>query len=170
MFKPDKPITSAKEDLLGRGSFAQSLGDAILTHQGKDSLVIGLFGAWGTGKTSIINMALEHIADDSKDANHQPIIIKFNPWNYSDQNQLIAQFFAQLSVSLSKPDYAPAVKQAGDKLLTYASYFEPIASFLASLSSGTPIGPVLKFLLGLGKLLSKRKEEDLNVVRAEINR
>ena len=30
MFKPDQPIKSYKEDILGRHPFAQSLGDAIL--------------------------------------------------------------------------------------------------------------------------------------------
>lgn len=61
MFKPDQPIKSYKEDILGRCPFAQSLGNAILSYKEKDSIVMGLFGAWGSGKTSIINMALEHI-------------------------------------------------------------------------------------------------------------
>jgi len=69
MFKPDQPIKSCKEDILGRYLFAQSLGDAILSYKEKDSIVIGLFGAWGSGKTSIINMALEHIDFVSKNRN-----------------------------------------------------------------------------------------------------
>jgi len=94
VFAPDQPIKSCKEDILGRKSFAQSLGDAILNYKEKESIVVGLFGEWGSGKTSLINMALEHINDVSrgKTSDDKPIIIKFNPWNYSDQNQLIIQF------------------------------------------------------------------------------
>ena len=44
MFKPDEPIESAKQDLLGRATFAQALGKAILSYQEKNSVVIGLFG------------------------------------------------------------------------------------------------------------------------------
>jgi len=100
MFKSDKPITSHKEDILNRYLFAQSLGNAILSYKNieKNSIVIGLFGAWGSGKTSIINMTLEHIdlVSKNKTEYEKPIIVKFNPWNYSDQNQLVTQFFKYL--------------------------------------------------------------------------
>ena len=42
--------------MLGRSSFAKQLGKAIFEYNGDDGLVIGLFGKWGTGKTSVINM------------------------------------------------------------------------------------------------------------------
>jgi len=61
MFNPDQPVKTHTADLLGRASFAQSLGTVILQYQDKESLVIGLFGEWGSGKTSMINMALEEI-------------------------------------------------------------------------------------------------------------
>lgn len=128
MFKPDQPIQSYKEDILGRKSFAQSLGNAILNYKEKDSIVIGLFGAWGSGKTSIINMALEHIDYVYKDKKGEiePIIVRFNPWNYSDQNQLISQFFKQLSVTLKRKDYSVNIRKVGKKLETYTKFFEPV--------------------------------------------
>jgi len=58
MFKPDQAIRSHKEDILGRAPFAQSLADAIFRYKEKDSIVIGLFGAWGSSKTSISNGSL----------------------------------------------------------------------------------------------------------------
>jgi predicted KAP-like P-loop ATPase len=81
VFSPDKPISSFKKDILGRHSFAKALGDAILDYRVKDSVVIGLYGAWGSGKTSIINMALEHIekATSNKACDKKPIIVDFNP-------------------------------------------------------------------------------------------
>ena len=117
MFKPDQPIYSKKDDILGRSSFAEALGDAILSYKEKDSVVVGLFGEWGSGKTSVINMALEHIDTISENKEYErPVIIKFNPWNFSEQNQLIAQFFRQLSVSLKRVNYAGEIKEAGKKL------------------------------------------------------
>jgi predicted KAP-like P-loop ATPase len=128
MFQPDQPIKSCKEDILRRHKFAQSLGDAVLSYKEKDSIVVGLFGAWGSGKTSIINMALEHIdfIAKSKIDEEKPIVIRFNPWNYSDQNQLVTQFFRQLSVVLRRLDYAADAKKAGERLETYANFFEPL--------------------------------------------
>jgi len=115
MFDPDKPIQSQKEDILDRASFAQSLGDAILKYKEKDSIVIGLFGAWGSGKTSIVNMALKRVQSVTN-SEHKPVIVNFNPWNFSDQNQLIGQFFDQLSSTLGRKDCAQRCKRVGGEI------------------------------------------------------
>ena len=57
----DKPIEKADEDLLGRSDFAKQFGKSICEYDSKDGLVIGLYGKWGSGKTSIINMAISEI-------------------------------------------------------------------------------------------------------------
>jgi predicted KAP-like P-loop ATPase len=171
MFKPDQPIKSHKDDKLDRFSFAQSLGNAILNYKEKDSIVIGLFGAWGSGKTSIINMALEHIDLFSKNKNddEKPIVIKFNPWNYSDQNQLVTQFFKQLSIVLRRPDHASDAKKAGEQLETYAKFFEPFALI-------PTVGPFARILSVLIKNIGSAtrswgdlKSNDLNAIRSELN-
>jgi predicted KAP-like P-loop ATPase len=64
-FNPDRPIKSLHEDLLNRQNIAMSIGEAILKSQTKDSLVIGLLGKWGSGKTSLVNMVVEHIENIS---------------------------------------------------------------------------------------------------------
>ena len=50
MFKSDKPIESFKEDILGRETFSKTLAESILAIKETDNLVMGLYGAWGTGK------------------------------------------------------------------------------------------------------------------------
>ena len=57
----DKPIEKADEDLLGRFDFAKQFGKSISEYDSEDGLVIGLYGKWGSGKTSIINMAISGI-------------------------------------------------------------------------------------------------------------
>ena len=52
-YDSDKPIKSSKQDLLGRTTFSKQLGEAIYGYDANDGLVIGLYGKWGTGKTSI---------------------------------------------------------------------------------------------------------------------
>ena len=129
MLTPDKPIETAEEDLLGRSSFATSFGDAIIDYRFKDSIAIGLFGPWGSGKTSIVNMAMEHVVSVSElnDKANPPIIVRFNPWNFSNENQLIAQFFRQLSAALKKPDNTPLIIDVGDKIERYATLLLPIS-------------------------------------------
>ena len=171
MFKPDQPIKSYKEDILSRHPFAQSLGNAILSYKEKDSIVIGLFGAWGSGKTSIINMALEHIYFISKNKtdDKKPIVIRFNPWNYSDQNQLVTQFFRQLSVGLRRPNYASDAKKAGERLETYAKFFEAFTLVPTVGPIAAVFSKIFKNIGSATRSWGDLKSNDLNAIRAELN-
>ncbi len=171
MFNSDQPIQKANQDLLRRGPFASSLGESLMNYRGTESVVIGLFGAWGSGKTSILNMAMEHIQAMSEklSASEKPILIRFNPWNFSDQNQLISQFFKQISSALKRRDYAGTVKEIGERLESYATLFEPVALV-------TPIGPpalfLSKWVKGWGsaaKKIASLKSANLDSVKTELN-
>jgi predicted KAP-like P-loop ATPase len=122
MFNSDKPITSIDDDALGRKGVAKELGDALLADSNKESHVIGIYGKWGSGKTSFINMVLEHVENESTnfDKNKSPIIINFNPWNFSNQNQLISQFFNQLSNDFCREDNSEWLKNSGKMFKTYS--------------------------------------------------
>ena len=61
--EPDRPITAKAQDVLNRAPFAENLARAILNYSSTESLVIGLYGEWGSGKTSIINMMVERFQD-----------------------------------------------------------------------------------------------------------
>ena len=171
MFKPDQPIRSCEEDILGRASFAQSLADAILSYKEKDSIVIGLFGAWGSGKTSISNMAMEHIdlVSKNKTDGRNPIVIRFNPWNFSDQNQLITQFFRQLSAALKRHDYGTDAKNVGEKLKTYAKCFE-VVKLIPVISPYAELGKnALDATANAATTWADHKENDLDEIRKELD-
>ena len=61
MISPDLPITKSSEDKLNRESFAESLANVILQSTFPTSFTVGLYGAWGSGKTSLLNMVIEQI-------------------------------------------------------------------------------------------------------------
>ena len=97
MFSTDKPITNVRGDKLGRSGFAERLAKAIINFNTADSYAIALQGAWGCGKTSVLNMAIQKIEEAT---DKKTVIIKFNPWNFTTTGQLIDQFFATMSSKL----------------------------------------------------------------------
>jgi KAP family P-loop domain. len=94
-FASDAAIRSSAEDLLGRTDFAASLADAIAQSSSDHTIVIALNGDWGTGKSSIKNLVVEHLTkrDMTK-------VIEFNPWNFSGEKELAGGFFHDLGLAL----------------------------------------------------------------------
>ncbi len=63
MISPDLPITKSNEDRLNRNVFAKSIARTMLQYSFPSSFTIGLYGEWGSGKTSLVNMVLEAVED-----------------------------------------------------------------------------------------------------------
>lgn len=124
MLISDKPINCLDEDRLHRKSFAKHLAQAIVSYTSEDNFTIGLCGKWGTGKTSIINMVVEEINSLTEQDINKPIIVMFNPWNYSDKTQLINQFFQTILLRIGAKTSNKNLKRVGSALQKYAGIFE----------------------------------------------
>lgn len=106
-YAQDKPITTPQDDKLKRKDFASQLAKSIANFEHNENFIIGLYGSWGSGKTSLINMVCHYLENattsiSADPSSPPPIIIKFNPWNFTSTDQLITQFFNQLRVDIKK--------------------------------------------------------------------
>lgn len=98
MISPDAPIGSVEDDRLGRAPFAKALAKAILNAPCTESFVVAIHGKWGSGKSSVLNLCLAELEEESKASGEQVDTIRFNPWIFADQNQTVLQFFRQFLV------------------------------------------------------------------------
>lgn len=140
-YSTDRPIDTCEQDLLGRASFSKQLGRAIYDYNGKDGLVIGLYGKWGSGKTSVINMAVNKMITLAKQENNMPLVMKFAPWNYSDKDNLISIFFQSLKNKIELQDNEELKKEVGKALNDYAGAFDAL-SLIPIVGSG--VAAILK--------------------------
>ena len=97
-YTSDKPINSENEDRFQRYGFAKRIAETIVSRNNKDSIVLGLFGAWGEGKSSVINFIKSEISSTSKDF----IQLTFNPWRFTDEAALLTSFFNTLASEIKK--------------------------------------------------------------------
>lgn len=139
-YSSDRPIGKFSDDQLGRKSFAERLAGDISTWDGKDSLVIGLYGDWGSGKTSLKNLVLSSL----RRRRSKIPTIEFNPWQLSGSGGITHSFFQELEIvlrSAAKTNDVAAAK-AKERLDKYSKRF---------LFSGTIAKLFATLLLATGK-------------------
>jgi predicted KAP-like P-loop ATPase len=123
-------IASRSQDVLGRRSFAEALARALGGWKGDRSLTVGLYGPWGVGKTSILNMAMECLENDFPAA--RPAVRRFNPWEWSSQAGLFQAFFDEIADALGSLDSS----EEGEKRVElWRSYGRRLQSYAARRST-----------------------------------
>lgn len=171
MFKPDIPINKKEDDKLERFLFCTQLAEAVLNYRSNESLVIGLYGKWGSGKTSILNLTIDEVRLKKYKNNEAPKIINFNPWNFSGQDQLISQFFKELAYQLDIKD-KNKYRKVSKYLMKYSTFFITHAKNFSHPLTKSILDLFKNFLEGISEYWNykiNRFYYDLEGVRKQIN-
>ncbi|OJJ21121.1 hypothetical protein BKI52_11170 [marine bacterium AO1-C] len=120
-------------DQLGRTIFAKELAKTIVKIRSEYSVVIGINGEWGSGKTSLIHLVKEQLK--KKEGNEifkgnrkkhkiflqQTLFIDFTPWYFSNTDALVANFFGLLEQKVR-----PFDTQLSREVSQYGKHFRTI--------------------------------------------
>ncbi|MCP8782532.1 P-loop NTPase fold protein [Escherichia coli] len=98
----DAAVEDVPEDRYGFGNIAENISRSILTLPLEASNVVGIEGAWGSGKTSLLNLILRNLAL-KKDAHTH--VLHISPW-LSGGSPVEASFFRLPRLSSRKWKYA----------------------------------------------------------------
>ncbi len=162
MYTSDSPIKKPSDDILSRTNFASNLGKSLIDWSDDASIVIGLYGKWGSGKSSIINLACNTIIELEKKrrVKKKAIVVYFNPWNFSEQEKLVTTFLHELAKSINHYDQSEDAKRVGKELIAYSKLFtETLAIPIELAVSATPYGPLLlSFVKLIGKVFKNTGE------------
>lgn len=115
VFALEGPIHTAAEDRLRRSLHVQTIVDLLLDPSA-GGFVVSLEGAWGSGKTSVLNMVAHSLAQREGGT---PVIVRFSPWLVGDAGTLVREFLKQLSLGIAMPRTGEIVERA-DKLFDVA--------------------------------------------------
>lgn len=154
-YSPDVPIDDPLQDFLNREGFAKTLARALNGWRATESLVVTLFGGWGTGKTSVKNLAIKALRQSAK----APVIIDFNPWLVSGPEQLTASFFHEIGIALGENE-ADQGEKAQNRLNKWAGYVKAagkageLAFGIASVA-GLPGAPLIQTALRTAATVSE---------------
>ncbi|MCS3464480.1 MULTISPECIES: P-loop NTPase fold protein [Citrobacter] len=95
----DGPVTGTAEDRYGYDSIASNLAGRILALTKGSSQVFGIEGKWGSGKTSLLNLLMEHLnAQDQKNTHVLPV----SPWLSAAGSPLIESLLLPVAAILDE--------------------------------------------------------------------
>jgi hypothetical protein len=124
----DDPILSWAQDALGRAALVDSLSVKIMIAKAP---VLALSGAFGVGKTSILNLLREHLGDKA-------ITISFSTWLPGSQDTLTSYLLADIASECKKRIVVPGLRQSARRLATALGQRVPVLSdYLKLLPSTT---------------------------------
>jgi predicted KAP-like P-loop ATPase len=125
-FDEDLPISNKSEDDFSRAPFAERIANVIMTQKSANSIVFGLFGEWGSGKSSLINLIEYYIKlDKEKHIN----CIRYNPWRYQNEDQMLINFFETLAsvydenLSMQR-EIGKLLEEYGRKIATFSFFLK----------------------------------------------
>lgn len=102
----DVPVhESARKDWLKFSSYAQVLARAAI--ESKDPITIGVFGEWGTGKTSLMRLIEKEVGQEET-----AVGVWFNAWQYEKEEHLIVPLTATINKQLEEKTHKWSNKMA----------------------------------------------------------
>jgi len=122
----DDALEDPADDRLGYDEFASHLAEVIQRNTPADEFIIGIYGDWGSGKSTVLNF-IEHDLETQHEPDDAPIIVRFNPWWFSGQHDLFEKYLQELAAALGEDRF----EELRSKLSTYATTLSKV-----------PTGPV----------------------------
>jgi predicted KAP-like P-loop ATPase len=149
LYNTDKPASIKSEDRFQRYEFSKRIASIIATPKIDKSLIIGIYGKWGEGKTSVMNFVQQELPEET-------VVVNFNPWMFSDEPHLLRSFFSSISKQLGAKEKTIKEKMGG----LLSEYGGAIGSLTQFAGFGTE---------GLEKLGDKLKETSIEEVKKRVD-
>ncbi len=157
----DQPIDDPRQDELEVAAFAQLLIKPLVEWPSEDPLVMALYGLWGQGKSSTLNLLKSALGTWIGSNGQRAIVLSFNPWLYENTNALLASFFGSLARELGTSNWLTDEEKSDlrDAIVAFGELAVPV------LAAFPVAGPLLERGLSAIKDLVKKEDKNLESKR-----
>lgn len=128
----DLPITGSTEDKFAFAPFAKEVVAHIFSEEQPESLVVGLSGRWGSGKTSLLNLIDEQLAC-SKVNDKEIITLRYVPWRVEDRKSMLGNFLPLLTEKIEEEFEKSPLKSSN-----FSDLFQPVKNYVKALENAEP--------------------------------
>ena len=131
LYVSDAPLSDPKHDRFHRLLFAERIAETIAGRLDPSSLVVAIYGAWGNGKTTVLNFV-----DYALRSHPNVIVFSFNPWKFPNERSLLQYFFTGLAKSLESQ-----LTTGGEEIRKVLERYGGTVQRLCSRAGNTPEPP-----------------------------
>lgn len=149
------PDNETARDFLNFSGVADTVAEIIIQARGRP-ISIGVSGAWGIGKSSLIKLTQASLADRPRiDGERDFVFVEFNAWLYQGYDDARAALMDVIAAKLE--DEAKARETAVDKVaglikrIRWLRAAKLVAGTAASVALGVPPVGLLGDIWGLGQ-------------------
>lgn len=156
-YSADQPVKNKEHDVFRRYEFSMRIANSVINKKDKNCITIGLYGAWGVGKTSVLNFICEELNKHPEKIK----IINFNPWRYKGEEDLLINFFQEITKNLDKNLYSTfeIISKKADKLKIIAPLLNLATKYFSGGTSKMDFSDLFKFL----------SSADVEVLKTRVN-
>jgi formylglycine-generating enzyme required for sulfatase activity len=113
----DIPVSDTEE--FNFEAYAKTISDVIANKDNQTPLVVGIYGAWGTGKTTLMQTVRQLLQKERyKDAAHyrRCKTVWFQAWKYAKEDEILAALIETIFKAMDEDDFFHWTKSQVEKL------------------------------------------------------
>ncbi|MFW2350423.1 KAP family P-loop NTPase fold protein [Qipengyuania sp.] len=177
----DRPLGSGSDDKLGFREVASQISLSLIDHASDQGFVIGIEGAWGSGKSSLLYLIEDELSKLPKP--ERPSLINFRPWLVGNRDALLSNLFSALSKEINLVAFEAGdatgiskekAKVAGEALRKFAAGLGRAGAAIELTGDAIAFAPLKWFGKGasaVGKTLGKKSSnKPLEVLKERLVR
>ena len=121
-YKPVKIISDnpvKNNAAFGFDAYAKTIAEVIANKENATPLVIGIYGSWGTGKTTLmenVRSLLEGDAYSDKRLFRKCKTVWFHAWKYNNEDEILAALIEQIFKTMATENFFEAAKAEIEKI------------------------------------------------------
>lgn len=159
-YSADSPVESEKQDNFSRWHFANNIAQLITKRDDPDCIVLGLYGTWGSGKTSTLNFIETSLKNDDK-----VICIWFNPWRFGTEDELLVSLFHKIAKSLDKN-----LTIEEEVIKNFMKYAKPIGSLVRPIINAHTGGALNQIIPLLSSVFSENGAPTIDELKEKLEK
>jgi formylglycine-generating enzyme required for sulfatase activity len=137
----DDPVREPEEgDYFYFPRYANTISDIIAYRENRTPLTIGIYGSWGTGKTSLMRLIAHNLKNKEKYNGKGDFrkckTVWFQAWKYADEEKILAALIEEIFKTMERDNFFQSIKANIEKITKSLSTRKVISKLSDMVTTG----------------------------------